>query len=1344
MMSSGRDPTSRLRAGLNPLLTSSLGGYPNPSGTPLSAMSLTSHNGFGTSPTPVSAIQPYNPQEWIASPLPGSDRSSQRYSSGESQASPLPPPPYSPPRSQQRPPSQVYETPPANISTVRAPPPPPIAHRGSPDQHHAPSNQHQSFPPPPPGSGRGPSRDRRFGIPSLRRRDRDSSVDAITPPDNHPPPPMPLGIFSRPHQQQMGASPDAILPRPPIPGALSLQIPLRHEPAEPGQVQQMAPAARRTQSTGSIVGTPTSARSRSASQMRWDPSMPVPPPPPGPPPGSRPQSTSRPNSGSDPIMSPPTRRPPPSGVAALGPVPPTPANWNENEMTMEHQQTHRIQQQRQEQREIEQQIEQEQQQQQFQRRDRSNSPPDPTNRSSLGDGSSGNSTNALPSESIESAPASAGLGRAGAIRGDMTLRERRNESRTRSVHNSIDASLDGNHQRHLSDIVIPGPGQLSRRPTITRGTPRSAGRPGQSSQEPPRSSSDSRNATPRALASAPPAAGGSSASHLETPPFSPRPQKPYQLSDGQQGPGLGPGPMAPKALPTPPPQVRSASSSRTRMRMDPGANGTPAAAVPPSPRLISKETAVKQTADQFCRGTVERFQAFAQREAAATDDAERVRLFADFIVSESRVRRERYAASIGAMGYEVLDLTRDLFRPMSTRRESSQGSSAAPEFTPRSSEPNRSHRGSMSSVHRAEGSTSHANENGQASSSSAPPSPSPMPPGTSPDRGQNWQQSNYRPSLSPILSMSVSDRLDEEDSRGRPASRWWETDSNGTPSQRLERSKRESKYMGVPKEGREALQWSDEPHDTHHSRHRSAQSQYQSQSRDSGSEYPPEKVGWHEDSTENVRTPQQAHHPHQPAQYYHDSLTPAPATAASSVTAPSTPDPSHLDVSRLVTLPPPYPRHHPAVNNNHPELAATRAEVRLLTDLSGAEATKARFATDSRKMREEAAAAAKKRVSSLRTNLQQEIAAGNMTYAEAASIEEDSAQAERSAVRDLEKADFERFQQVVVAPVNELLTARIEKATGMFDGLRSRLFDESREPSPNVPQEEGDERPELLEKLTLLKWIFEARETLHRAVYDLLSDRNDRYRDVVLTPYRLSGNAEKLANARAFFAEDAAKRAHAFAEESLQRAREFRDVVEENVSRGVEVQLSAFWDIAPPLKSLLDEVPQDHGALADFHIQVPAKEVLENPSYGQHPLQHLFSVLLHAEKSTYQFIESQTNLLCLLHEVKESLATARAKAAQAERNVTTAAERVLSASAGSEAAAAVVNDDDEDPEVTEMREDESRRLTEDLKEKVRVVQDQWNSALGDCIGGVKERLGGWLLETGGWDESLEDGGVGGV
>ncbi|CRK38366.1 hypothetical protein BN1708_016624, partial [Verticillium longisporum] len=95
------------------------------------------------------------------------------------------------------------------------------------------------------------------------------------------------------------------------------------------------------------------------------------------------------------------------------------------------------------------------------------------------------------------------------------------------------------------------------------------------------------------------------------------------------------------------------------------------------------------------------------------------------------------------------------------------------------------------------------------------------------------------------------------------------------------------------------------------------------------------------------------------------------------------------------------------------------------------------------------------------------------------------------------------------------------------------------------------------------------------------------------------------------------------------------------------------------------------------------------------------------------FIESQTNLLCLLHEVKEATAHAQAKVVQNEE--------------GGERADA-------------LRQEEEKRLTEDLKEKVRVVQDQWHSALGEGVKGVKQTVGEWLLQTGGWDETLEDGG----
>ncbi|KAJ0363966.1 hypothetical protein COL154_005253 [Colletotrichum chrysophilum] len=545
--------------------------------------------------------------------------------------------------------------------------------------------------------------------------------------------------------------------------------------------------------------------------------------------------------------------------------------------------------------------------------------------------------------------------------------------------------------------------------------------------------------------------------------------------------------------------------------------------------------------------------------------------------------------------------------------------------------------------------------------------------------------------------MSVSDKLDEADSRGRPSSRWWEADSTGTAGKLVERSKRESKYMGVPKEAREALQWMDSP-----------QTQANPSDGRSSSEYPPEKMGWHE--PDSASTPQQLRYS---------------AQSLASSGSPTTPNPAHLDVSRLVTLPPPYPRHHPAVNNSHPELTETRTAVRQLSDLSEVGVTKERFQVTSNKKREEASKAAAERRQALRVNLQQEVNVGNMTFAEASAIEQDSAAAEKDKLKELGRTEFEQFQAQVVMPLNELVTGRIAKATTLFDKLASGLFDNVSS-TADMPQEEGDDKPELLEKLTLLKWIFEAREMLHRAIYDVLTERNDRYREVVLTPYRLAGNQEKLQNAVAFFAEDAAKRELAFAHEVLARTQEFQAVVEQNVMRGVEVQLSAFWDIAPPLRRLLEKIPPN---LDDFNIQIPMSEYEENPSYRAHPLQYLFSLLLHTEKSTYQFIESQTNLLCLLHEVKEAVTHAKAKAVQSE---------------GENADGREYSAEEREARAQHLRQEEGQMLTDDLKEKVRVVQDQWNSALGENIKNVKQMLGEHLLQTGGWDETLEEGGVGSV
>jgi hypothetical protein len=512
---------------------------------------------------------------------------------------------------------------------------------------------------------------------------------------------------------------------------------------------------------------------------------------------------------------------------------------------------------------------------------------------------------------------------------------------------------------------------------------------------------------------------------------------------------------------------------------------------------------------------------------------------------------------------------------------------------------------------------------------------------------------------------------------------------------RLERSKRESKYMGMPRELREALQYENgdaPPTKNGKEIDMSGSSENKVYGPD---EYPPEKVGWVEQDPSSPP-------PHQP------SKSPAPFSPA-----PFTPNPNHLDVSRLVTLPPPYPRHHPAVNNNHPDLTAIRTIVRTLSDFTEVEATKDRFNEGSTKIREELTAAASKRRNSLRINMQREIESGNMSYADAAKIEAESVLSEQEKTKDAAKVDFDLFQNQVVAPLNDLLMDRVNRATELFIQLRSKLFVDAQQASPNLTQEEGDEQPELLEKLTLLKWIFEAREQLHRELFDLLSDRNNRYRDMVITPYRLANNTEKVLNAEKFFAEDAGKRKLAFEQEILKRTEEFMDIIEENVVRGVEVQLSAFWDIAPSLSRITDKIPED---LNGFQIQIPQVEYEENPGYWEHPMRYLYTLIGHCEKSTYQFIESQTNLLCLLHEVKNGVTIANCRLMRTQRVQQGEEEEVV------------------ERELSEVEGDEELRLTDDLKEKVRCVEELWSSALGEGLKGIKGRIVSFLLATGAWEE----------
>jgi len=304
-------------------------------------------------------------------------------------------------------------------------------------------------------------------------------------------------------------------------------------------------------------------------------------------------------------------------------------------------------------------------------------------------------------------------------------------------------------------------------------------------------------------------------------------------------------------------------------------------------------------------------------------------------------------------------------------------------------------------------------------------------------------------------------------------------------------------------------------------------------------------------------------------------------------------------------------------------------------------------------------------------------------------------------------------------PLHDILNERISQADSCLGELGGQITASAQSPNPNQTLEEGDEQPELLEKLTQLKWLFEGRESNHREVYALLSERNERFKAIVMLPYKQSGNKDKMRDTEAFFARDNHDRRMSFESESLRRHQSFLQVIEDNVGRGVELQLSVFWDIAPDLVDILHGIPED---LSTFEgVEIPGQELEENRSYHRFPLQYLHSLLLHAERSTYQFIESQTNLLCLLHEAKTGVMNAEFKVREVQKS-----------------GDALVEDKTADAETASVRADQEKALTLELKEKVSTIEEQWVEALGSKIESTKRKIRSSLVEAGGWDEQVEE------
>ncbi|KAK2733163.1 hypothetical protein FQN57_002282 [Myotisia sp. PD_48] len=844
------------------------------------------------------------------------------------------------------------------------------------------------------------------------------------------------------------------------------------------------------------------------------------------------------------------------------------------------------------------------------------------------------------------------------------IRERRIQSRGSKADNSPlnHGSKDENSDRAWpSDLVLGTGPKLVRRPTVTRSTPRSARSNASEDRDgtnPARSplnnvvSSNSAFSTP--MSQNPQHTGATD--RVQTPPFSPG-QKPLALKN--ENPNL-----PPKSLPTPPitqqessslPRLTSRSMDSDRpishllhIPFDSSEISTP---LVPAKSLNSPSVSIPSKS-KFIQRAESRYHDCLLKESSATNTSDALKAFCDFITFESNVRRQYYGPQWDNLSFDPTSIVDKLFsRP----------------------------------VNRFNGADPH-NPNGQSQTISG--------------RGALKRQlslaesgvgNGYKPALSPIASMSMSN--DEMSSRGRPPSRWWESQTgsdSGDNAHKISRSKREAKYMGLPREMREAMQLEHlTPTQSGHPQDYSSIETNPFRSY-GPNEYPPEKAGWREQETVQPLGPSRS--------------------------ASTDRDAQKLDISRLITLPPPYPRHYPGVNNNHPDLAYYRSTVRSVSDLSELQTTKENYQQRIKNSREEYRQNTQKSLREFIAHINQGIEQGTVSYAEAADAEARRRAQEYEQDIKLLEDELNSYQNDVSIPMQNILEDRIKIVTDCIEELGGKLVDLAKNETPNQPQEEGDEQPELLEKLTQLKWLFEARENLFRQEYDLISERNEKYQAVVSLPYKQKKNAQKLRKTDEFFNDESQKRRFTFTSQTLKRFEKFMDVVEANVSRGVEIQLSAFWDIAPSISTILQNVPDD---LRGFSVQIPNNEYDENPSYYRYPLQYLFSLVSHAEKSTYQFIESQINLLCLLHEIKVGLMNANCKFMEVERiNSGETAERVKY-------------------EMHESSSEEEKVLTLDLKEKVNMVEGQWMEALGKQLGLVKRTVQQWLEAEGGWEEMVQ-------
>lgn len=512
----------------------------------------------------------------------------------------------------------------------------------------------------------------------------------------------------------------------------STEPPLSVTTQAPHSLDVRPPAARRAASTGHIVHTLASSpvpgpSERSSPDNSWQPGMPLPGPPPGPPPpGTRSQSLNRYTSSSsrsdsltsdNGIDSQYTRRA--AATSTLGPVPPTPADWIDID-TQPHAQLL-------------------QEPQVHQRHDVTSEPSFQPLRIDTG---------AQREQSLSRRPA----------RRDTSLqgiRERRSRSRRAKSRGNNDILSPMSDESRPSDLVFtPVSDAIKRRRDHMRTISAYV-----ETSDVPRDSLSQARSQPQSQ----PAPAVPMGASVLTPPYTPAVRRGEGNRTKKQG------------LKAP----DSASSDRPVSHLLHAPNEDSSMPTPLTPARPPSAGSVKTSVrlETFFLQAMERHRVFVEKEAAAASDEERLELFANFMVQESRLRRDRYSTAYNSMAGDIVDLTRDMWRSYTqSGKRTITPSTSMSSFDP--TIPSWASDGQPASAHG--GMPSSASSFGDftpATDAGSMGEPNDMERSDS----RHWAEA-FQPSLSPIPSMAVSTVPDEDSSRGRTHSRWWEPSNSGSGS----------------------------------------------------------------------------------------------------------------------------------------------------------------------------------------------------------------------------------------------------------------------------------------------------------------------------------------------------------------------------------------------------------------------------------------------------------------------------------------------------------------------------------------------------------------------------------